>query len=165
MGEGPGAGGGGDVVGMGGVDLDVVHRLGVPGGPDADHAGGGPIGVTQNIAGPQIPGGGEAPALRVQGVGGGGDQLAAVGGHAYGVHVPVGERGGDRRGDRAAGVRIRRGDPAPRNPPTVCGPSPTDGPEGRLLVHVLPTGDDRAGQRPAAPGPARTQGETDVDNP
>ena len=70
VGEGPGGGGGGDVVGVGGVDLDVVHRLGVPGGPDADHAGGGPIDVAQDIAGPQVPGGGEAPALRVQGVGG-----------------------------------------------------------------------------------------------
>ena len=60
-----------DVVGVGGVDLDVVHRLGVPGGSDADHAGGGSVGVAQDIAGPQVPGGGEAPALRVQGVGGG----------------------------------------------------------------------------------------------
>lgn len=56
VGEGPGGGGGGDVVGVGGVDLDVVHRLGVPGGSNADHAGGGPVGVTQNIAGPQVPG-------------------------------------------------------------------------------------------------------------
>ena len=39
--EGPGASGGGDVVGVGGIDLDVVHRPGAPGGPDADHAGGG----------------------------------------------------------------------------------------------------------------------------
>ena len=34
VGEGPGAGGGGDVVGVGGVDLDVVHRPGAPGRPD-----------------------------------------------------------------------------------------------------------------------------------
>ena len=46
-------------------------------------------------------------------MGGGGDQLAAIGGDPQGVHVPVGERGGDRRGGRAAGVRIRRGDPVP----------------------------------------------------
>ena len=69
MGEGPGAGGGGDVVGVGGVDLDVVHRPGAPGGSDADHAGGGPVGVAQDVAGAQVPGGDEAPALGVQGVG------------------------------------------------------------------------------------------------
>ena len=56
-------------MGVGGVDLDVVHRPGAPGGPDADHAGGGPVGVAQNIAGPQVPGGDEAPAPGVQGVG------------------------------------------------------------------------------------------------
>ena len=59
VGEGPGTGGG--------VDLDVVHRPGAPGRPDAGHAGGGPVGVAQDVAGAQVPGGDEAPVLRVQG--------------------------------------------------------------------------------------------------
>ena len=86
VGEGPGAGGGGDVVGVGGVDLDVVHR---PAGRTRVTRAAGPSASRRTSPGRRSPAGTKplpwayrgwatsheqeliplVPALRVQGVG------------------------------------------------------------------------------------------------
>jgi len=106
VGEGPGAGGGGDVVGVGGVDLDVVHRPGAPGRPDVGRTE--PSGLGESFFPRQNEGELMMRPAKIQRVGSSPCRIRGVLPDAPGMpfHVDLGvclRRGGSTRGSAAGG--------------------------------------------------------------
>ena len=101
------ASGGGDVVGVGVVDFDVVDGLDGAGRLDGVEVDGLSGVVAEGVFCGELAGGGEAFALDVEGVGCCGGDLAGAGGHAQGRHVVVCEGCGDGCCGGLSGGRLR----------------------------------------------------------
>ena len=104
------ASGGGDVVGVGVVDFDVVDGLDGAGRLDGVEVDGLSGVVAEGVFCGELAGGGEAFALDVEGVGCCGGDLAGAGGQAQGRHVVVCEGCGDGCCGGLSGVGVGGGD-------------------------------------------------------